>query len=262
MGNSTLFRCLACSVVACSSHREDAETPADAADAADAAAPDAMAQAGDLHVDLHGGLQIYDHPEAFRGPAGVSAIIDVFRQVGGVAVDVGDATLTLNGVSLPRNQRGSFTTLTAPDLHIGPGSRVELLAEAGASHLTYTFDCPDVAMTAPADGVPVKLGEPVVASWTGTVRNYEGSIDIARIALYDYNSKTGDFSGATLFHIAQVLGDATQTVTLPTPAALDPGYDGLAIVLLVPGQPAPDEDQLAIEPYCDLTRRVILNVTP
>jgi hypothetical protein len=202
-----------------------------------------MAQAGDLHVDLRGGLQIYDHPEPFRGPGGLSAIIDVNRLVGGRAVDAGDATLTLNGVSPSRNQLGSFTTLAAPDLHIGPGNRVELVAEAGASRLAYTFDCPDVAMTAPADGALVKLGDPVVASWTGTVRNYEGSIDIARIALYD-------------------LDGAIQTVTLPTPAAVDPGYDGLAIVLLVPGKPAPDEKQLAIEPYCDLTRRVILNVTP
>jgi hypothetical protein len=223
---------------------------------------DAGEPAGDLHLDLRGGLQVYDHPEPFRGPSGLSAIIDVSRLVGGRAVAVSDATVTLNGVSLARNQLGSFTTVTAPDLHIGAGSRVELLAEAGSSRLTYTFDCPDVVMTAPVDGATVKLGDPVVASWTGTVRNYEGSIDTAMVALQDYDSTTGSFSGATSFHIAQNLDGATQSVTLPTPAALDRGFDGLAVVLLVPGEPARDDQHLAIEPYCDLTRRVILNVTP
>jgi hypothetical protein len=254
--NGMRFLCFAWFVVACSSHREDVVTPADAAD------PDAMAQGGDLHLDLHGGLQIYDHPEPFLGPSGLSTLIDVFRLVDGVAVAVADATVTLNGVPLPRNQRGSFTAATAPDLHISAGSRVELVAEAGASRLTYTFDCPDVAMTAPADGAAVRLGDPVIASWTGTVRNYEGSIDTAMVALYDYNSNTGNFSGATSFNIRQNLDGATQTVTLATPAAVDPGFDGLAVVLLAPGEPAPDAQKLAIEPYCDLTRRVILNVTP
>lgn len=225
-------------------------------------AADADARADDLHLDLHGGLQIYDHPEPFRGSSGVSAIIDVSRSVGGHPVAAIDATVTLNGISLSRNQVGSFTSVTAPDLHIGAGSRVELVAEAGASRLTYTFDCPDVVTTAPADGATVKLGEPVVVAWTGTVRNYAGSIDTAQVALYDYDSKTGNFSGATSFHIAQALDGTTRTATLPTPAAVDPGFDGLAIVLLAPGKPAPDEEQLAIEPYCDVTRRVILRVAP
>jgi hypothetical protein len=223
---------------------------------------DAAEPPGDLHIDLRGGLQVYDHPEPFRGPSGVSAIIDVSRQVGGRAVAVPDATVTLNDVSLSRNQLGSFTAVTAPDLHIGAGSVVELVAEAGASRLSYIFHCPDAVMTAPADGTVVKLGDPVVASWTGTVRNYEGSIDTATVALYDYDSKTGNFSGATSFHIAQDLDGATQTVTLPTPSALDRGFDGLAVVLLAPGKPALDDKQLAIEPYCDLTRRVILNIAP
>jgi hypothetical protein len=186
--------------------------------------------------------------------------MDVYRQVGTHTEQVPEATVTVNGVSLPRNERGSFTTISTP-LSIGAGTRVELVAAAGATRLTYTFDCPDIVVTAPADGDTVELGDQVVASWSGTVRNYEGSIDTAQISLYNYDSTTGNFSGATSYHVFQNLDGLTQTATLPIPAAVDPGYDGLAVVLLVPGKPAVDDNHLAVEPYCDLNRRVILKVS-
>jgi len=227
-----------------------------AAAPADAAAPE------EIRVDLHGGLQIYDHPEAVYGPSGIGGSIDVYRRVGNTTEFVPGATLTLNGVSLPKTPRGEFTPVMVAGLKISPGATVDLVAMAGASRLAYAFECPNVVVTTPVDGDTVVLGESVVVSWTGTVRSYERSIDTPMVAIYDYDSRTGNFSGATSYKISQVLDGSTQTATLPLPSALDKGYDGLAIMLIVPGQPAVDDQQLATEPYCDLNRRVILKVAP
>jgi hypothetical protein len=162
-------------------------------------------------------------------------------------------------VALPKNQVGAFTLFMAPGLTIGPGTRVELVVVAGGNRISYTFDCPDVGMTAPVDDQPVKLGDPVVATWTGLVTNYEGSIDTAMVRIDNYDSVTGRF-GVSL-RAVHTLDGTTQTATLVAPSALDPGYDGLAVVLLVPGKPAVDDIHQAIEPYCDLNRRVILKVS-
>jgi len=249
---------LACVAAACSADPNGAPAPEDAA----AAPEDAAATAGDIHLDLRGGLQIYDHPGALYGPGGVSGLIDVFRTVGNSSELIPGATLTLNGVSLPKTARGEFTTVMATGLKIGPGTQVDLVAMAGASRLAYTFDCPDVVVTAPADGDTVVLGEPLVISWTGTVRSYARSIDTASVAIYNYDSTTGIFSGVTSYNASQVLDGSTQTATLPIPPAVDAGFDGLAVMLIAPGEPAADENQLAVEPYCTLNRRVILKVSP
>jgi hypothetical protein len=238
---------LACLVAACGSNP--------AAPPIDAAPP-----TNDLHLDLHAGIQVYDHPDPALGGDTVSGLIDVFREVDGHSERIPDATVTLNGVSLPRAATGGFTTLHA-GLQIASGSRVALVASAGASGLAYSFDCPDVVMTAPLDGATVALGDPVVASWTGPVRNYEGSIDTAMIMLVGYDSTTGRFDYASIF-ASQRLDGTTQTATLATPATLDARHDGLGIVVIAPGMPAADPAQRAVEPYCDVNRRVILHVAP
>jgi len=241
---------------ACSS--EPGAVPADAA----AGPADAAPAPEIVHLDLHGGLQIYDHPGILYGPGGVSGSIDVFHGVDGGFELIPGATLTLNGVSLSKTARGGFTTVMATGLEIGPGTTVDLVATAGASRLAYTFDCPNVVVTAPADGATVVLGASLVVSWTGAVRNYEGSIDTAQVALYNYDSRTGNFSGATSYKVSQKLDGSTQTATLALPSAVDAGYDGFAVMLIAPGKPAADDNQLAIEPYCTLNRRVILTVSP
>jgi hypothetical protein len=246
---------LACLAAACGSSRDGGAAP-DAGAVPDA--PEIPRE--DIRVDLHGGVQVYDHPEP--GLGSVVGTIDVSRRVGehGEGAErIAAATVALNGVALPKNAVGAFTLFMAPGLMIGPGTQVELVVMAGGNRISYTFDCPDVVMTAPGDGAAVKLGDPVVASWTGLVTNYEGSIDTAMIRIDNYDSVTGHFGVS--FKAVQTLDGTTQTATLVTPSALDPGYDGLAVALLVPGKPAVDETHQAIEPYCDLNRRAILKAS-
>ena len=220
------------------------------------AAPDAAPVS--LQLDLHGGIVVSDLPVA-SGHA-YNAVIDVTARVGGVDTKVPDAAVTLNGVALTRTASGGFNTEHA-DLHLGPGSTIELVATGGGDRVEFTMTCPDVAITAPAEGRTVAKDELLTVTWTGAIAIYPppASIDTPSLSLVDYDA-TKAVAGSNGADRALSAGAHDATIVVPAHGTSSAGfvYVGYLLQLYVPGEPADTGAHPAIEPYCIVVRQVRL----
>jgi len=224
---------------------------------APAAAPDAAPAS--LHLDLHGGIVVADLPVAGGHP--FNAVIDVTAVVDGKVTKPADATLTLNGVALARTPSGSFNTEHADGLHLAPGAAIELVATGAGDRVQFTMTCPDVALTAPAEGASVISDELLSVAWTGTIAVYPppASIDTPSLLLSDYDSSKA-VAGSSGAHRSLTAGAHDATIVVPPHGTSSAGfvYDAYLLQLYVPGAPADTGAHEAIEPYCIVVRQVRL----
>lgn len=185
---------------------------------------------GGLRIDASLGVDIRELPGT--GESAVSAIaIAVQKQDASGKKDVSmDSVLQINGVTIPYSADTKsyvFSNVTIPNA--GPGSTITLSATRGTDSATFQVQCPDAALSMPAENTKVTEGQTVPVSWTGRIRYASGVLFGPLLRLKGYSPTTQGVD--PIGEKGTLVSDTSGTVKIP---AAD-GRTGYVIELNVPG---------------------------